>query len=130
MRKSDIKIRLKYAVWVFIGANIATLFGQVDQLIIVSLGGTEQAGFFSAYLSLNTIYGAIMQPLAVLLYPLMTQLITEKDDEKLSSLLKLLYKVFFVSALIFAIIFSIYGRDIAIILFGQKFAYSGELAQR
>lgn len=34
----DIKTWLYYAVWVFIGANMGTLFGQVDQLMIVSLG--------------------------------------------------------------------------------------------
>lgn len=71
-----------------------------------------------------------MGPFAILLYPLMTQMIAEHDHERLSSLLKILYKFFFVCAIIFAIIFAIYGRDIAIILFGQKFAYSGELAQR
>ncbi len=71
-----------------------------------------------------------MGPFAILLYPLMTQMIAEKDDEKLSSLLGLLYKCFFACAIIFAIILGIYGQDIATILFGQKFAYSGELAQR
>lgn len=130
VKSDDVKVWLRYAVWVFIGANVGTLFGQIDQLIIVGLWGTEQAGFYSAYQSLIGIYGSLMSPFAVLLYPLMTQMIAEKDDDKLLSLLWLLYKCFFVCAIIFAIVFGIYGRDIAIILFGEKFAYSGELTQR
>ena len=38
LHRDDIKTWLHYAVRVFIGANVGTLFGQIDQLMIVSLG--------------------------------------------------------------------------------------------
>jgi len=54
-------------------------------------------------------------------------LITKKDFEKLSLMQNILYKYFSVFALSIGVFFVALGPEIASVLFGTKFSYSGSL---
>lgn len=125
----DIKTRFNYAIRAFVGANITMLYWQIDQLLIVWLWWIESAWYYTAYQTLLSIFTTVMVPLTTLIYPIMAQLIVESDSNRLHYFLKLLYKYFFICWLIFAIIFSIFWQQTAIILFWEKFAFSGKLMQ-
>ncbi|MFA6256023.1 MAG: oligosaccharide flippase family protein [Candidatus Absconditabacterales bacterium] len=122
-----IKTQLKYAFRVFLGANIGSLLGQVDQQIVINLLGPKAAGYYSNYFSLIGAYTLVISPLLAMVFPIVTELVTKKDKTKLHLLQNTLYKYFSILALSIGGIFFAFGPEIASILFGTKFYYSGQL---
>lgn len=125
--KSVIKTQLKYAFRVFLGANVGTLLGQVDQQLIVNILGPLQAGYYANFFSLVGMYSIIVAPILSLVFPIMTELVTKWHHEKISMFQSILYKYFSVFALSIGGLFFAFGPEIAAILFGTKFIYSGNL---
>jgi O-antigen/teichoic acid export membrane protein len=58
--KPMLKEYIKYALWCFLGLNIATLFGQIIQQIIIVMIGPEAAGYYTNFLSLFGIAAVIV----------------------------------------------------------------------
>ncbi|EKD24790.1 MAG: polysaccharide biosynthesis protein CapF [uncultured bacterium (gcode 4)] len=122
-----VKTQFKYAFWIFLWANVMTLLGQVDQQMVINFLWPTQAGYYSNYLSLMTMYLVLIAPLLSLLFPLVTELITKNRDKELEMLQNLLYKYFSLVVLtISGILFALWPV-IATILFWSKFTYSGHL---
>jgi len=119
--------QLKYASWIFLWANVGTLFAQVDQQIIVHFLWTQAAGYFSNYSSLITMYSLITGPLLWLIFPIVNELIQKNDHQKFSQFQDLFYKYFSLFGLSLWALFLVLGQVIAVVLFGQKFLYSGVL---
>lgn len=122
--KSLIKTQLKYAFWVFLAANVWTLFGQINQQIVVHTLWTQSAWYYANFLSLITIFAIVTWPVLWLLFPIVTELITKKDNYKLEMLQNIMYKYFSIFTLSISWIFMVFWEEIATILFGVKFAYS------
>lgn len=122
-----IKTQLKYAFRVFLGANIGSLLGQVDQQIVINLLGPKAAGYYSNYFSLVWAYTLVISPLLAMVFPIVTELVTKNDKSKLRLLQNTLYKYFSIFALSIGGIFFAFWPEIASILYGTKFHYSGEL---
>jgi len=55
-----IKTQFKYAFWVFLGANVGSLLGQVDQQLIVNFLGPLQAWYYANFFSLVGVYSVIV----------------------------------------------------------------------
>lgn len=125
--KTIIKTQLKYAFRVFLGANVGTLLGQVDQQLVVNFLGPLQAWYYANFFSLVGIYVLIVWPILTLVFPIMTELITKKHHGKIILFQDILYKYFSVFALSIGGLFVALGPEIASILFGAKFIYSGIL---
>jgi O-antigen/teichoic acid export membrane protein len=129
LQKDKIRTWMNYAIRAFIWWNISVLFMQIDQLIIISLWWTEVWWYYTTYQMMFSVYTLVLTPLAVLIYPLLTQFITEDATVKLKNFLIILYKIFFLSGLLFALICWLYGQQIATMLFSEKFVYSWKLVQ-
>lgn len=127
--KGLIQTQLRYAFWVFLGMNAGTLLGQVDQQIVVVFLGAAQAGYYSNYLSLFSMYGVVMWPLMALIFPIATELISKKQNDKIVFFIQLLYKYFSVFAISITGLFVALGPIIGATFYGQKFVLSGSLLQ-
>ncbi len=125
--KKLIKTQFKYAFWVFLGANVWALLGQVDQQLIINFLGPLDAWYYTNFFALVAMYGVIVGPILTLVFPIVTELITKSHHDKLSLFQSILYKYFSVFALSIGWLFCAFGPSIASVLFGTKFAYSGQL---
>ena len=125
--KSLILKQIKYASWIFLGANVATLFSQVDQQIVVHFLWLRAAGYYSNYWSLITIYTLITSPLLGLIFPVVNELIQKNDHQKFSLFQNLFYKYFSLLGLSLGALFLVLGQVIAVVFFGEKFLYSWTL---
>lgn len=127
--KSLLKKQIKYAFWIFLWANVWTLFTQVDQQLIINLLGAKSAGYYTNYISLISIFTIIAWPLLALIFPITTELITKNDTEKLRTLKKLLYKYAIIFAASISWLLMVFGQEISTILFTTKFLASGQLVR-
>lgn len=127
--KNLLKKQIKYAFWIFLWANVWTLFIQVDQQLIVNLLWAKPAGYYTNYISLISIFTIVASPLLALIFPITTELITKKDTEKLGSLKNLLYKYGILFALSISWILMVFWQEIATIFFTTKFLISGQLVR-
>ncbi|MDR0651129.1 MAG: oligosaccharide flippase family protein [Candidatus Peribacteria bacterium] len=81
-RKEVLKQHFKYALRVFLVANVANLLGQVDQQVVVNVLGTEAAGLFSNFQALLMVFILIVSPLFGLMFPVTTELMSKQDTKK------------------------------------------------
>lgn len=125
--KKLLKQQAKYAFRVFIGINVIYLLGQVDQQFVIYFLWAEQAWYYANYLSLILSFSILISPLLSYIFPLTTELIEKKEHEKIKELKNILYKYFSVLAISISWLFIALWPEIATILFGQKFLYSGQL---
>ncbi len=125
--KSLIKTQVQYAFRIFIWINVIYLLWQIDQQFVIYFLGAEKAWYYANYLSLIFSFSILTGPLLWYLFPLTTELIEKKEHEKLKELKNMLYKYFSVFAISVSGLFIVLGPEIATILFGQKFIYSGQL---
>ncbi|MCF7834549.1 oligosaccharide flippase family protein [Candidatus Gracilibacteria bacterium] len=127
LEKSLIKKQIQYAFRIFIGINVIYLLSQIDQQFIIYFLGAEKAGYYANYLSLILSFSIFTAPLLGYLFPLTTELLEKKEYEKIRKLKNILYKLFSLFAISISGLFIAFGPEIATILFGKKFLYSGKL---
>jgi len=124
---SLIKRQFKYALRVFLWANIWSLLWQVDQQMIINILGPEAAGYYSNFFSLLSLYSLVITPILTLIFPMVTEFITKNNHHQLKIFQNLLYKYFSLFALSISWIFFTFWKEISSIFFGTKFLYSGQL---
>ena len=122
-----IKKQFKYALRVFLWANVGTLFGQIDQQMIINILGPKSAGYYSNFYSLLVMFSLIITPILTLTFPIVTELITKNKHEQFKEFQNLLYKYFSVFALSIWWLFFVFWPEIASVFFGTKFLYSWQL---
>lgn len=81
-KKAVLKQHIKYALRVFLVANVSSLLGNVDQQVIINVLGPQASGFFSNFQSLLMAFTLIVTPMFGLLFPLTTELSTKQDNKK------------------------------------------------
>lgn len=118
-----------YAWRVFLGANVSTLFGQIDLQFALYFLGKEAAWYWTTYGSLLAAIGLITGPLAWYLFPLVNELTLKWEYHKLQLLMRYIGFWLFWCALFTWLLVYQFGPLIALLLFGEKFRYSGELFQ-
>ena len=122
-----IKKQFKYALRVFLWANIWSLLWQVDQQMIINILWPEAAGYYSNFFSLLLLYSVVVGPILTIIFPLVTELITKNHHQQFKEFQNLLYKYFSIFALSIGWLFFAFWPEIASILFGTKFLYSWQL---
>lgn len=127
LEKPMIKEYLGYAFWCFVGLNAGHLFGQIIQQLVIVVLGPESAGYYTNFISLFGISIMLVWPIIGLIFPLVSELITKKDNEKLRNLYRFFYTYFAVFSLLLASFFVVLWPETALVLFGQKFVFSGEM---
>lgn len=125
--KTMIKKYIKYAFWCFLWLNAVHIFGQVIQQLVIVILWPESAGYYTNFISLFGISSMVIWPIIGLIFPIVSEMIGKKDINKLRLLFSFFYSYFSVFAFLFAIFMAALWPEIASILFGQKFIFSGEL---
>lgn len=127
--KSLISTQFRYAFWVFLTTNIWTLLWNVDQQLVLNRLWAEASGYFTNMLSLLNIFIALVNPFLMLLFPITTELSTRKEKEKFQLLESTMYTHFAFLAIVVWWIFLVFGQEISVLLYGEKFRFSWELIQ-
>lgn len=122
-----LKKQMRYAFRVFIWINVTYLLGQVDQQFVIYFLGADPAWYYANYLSLMLSFSVVTAPILWYLFPLTTELIEKNQHDKVRELKNMFYKYFSLFAVSVSGLFLALGPEIATILFGQKFTYSGQL---
>lgn len=130
--KSDISWALVkkwfgYAFWVIIGTNATILLTQIDQQFALYFFGAESAGYRTNYLTLFNSMALICTPIIGYLFPLLNELQKKNEREKIRILNRLLYIGFIGIWLMLGLVAYFAWPQIATLLFGDKFLFSGEL---
>ena len=122
-----IKQIFSYAIWVVVAIQWWILLWNIDQQMVIYFLWPQQAGYYTNYLSLLTIYSLFIWPIFWFLFPVTTELATRKEIWKLNLMLSIFYKYFTVIWLIIWIFFALSWPFVAYVLFWKKFITSGQL---
>jgi len=123
----DLKSYTKYALWALIGSSIWNLFGQIILQMVIYLLWTEQAWYYSNFLSLFYIWHSILWPIIVLIFPLTSEYFEKTDKRKINYVLSLFYTYFTIFIASLSTFFAIFWPEIAVALFWEKYLYSWNL---
>jgi O-antigen/teichoic acid export membrane protein len=122
-----LKTRLQYWRWVMLGQSASTLYGQINQQIVLVMLGPAAAGIWAYYLSFFVIAGLPTGPLIGYLFPLFNELYEKKDTLKIRQL----YSYLAIGVVGYGIVwwFLAYYLSpwVAVVLFGESFRQAGEL---
>jgi len=125
--KNLAKQLFSYSVWVVIWAQAGMLLWQIDLQMIIYFLWPQQAGYYTNYLSLLSIYNLILSPMFGFLFPVTTELAEKKQIWKLSLMINIFVKYFVIFWIYFWIFLAIFWPLIAFVLFWKKFVSSGKL---
>lgn len=114
----------KYALLVFISAQAWTLLSQVDMQMIIYMLWTQDAWYYTNYLSIITIPFMVIWPIFWLLFPVFSQMYAKWEFEKIRLVKHIFQKNFLVVWFAFNILFFVFAREIAYVLFWEKFIES------
>lgn len=117
----------KYAILVFIWAQAGTILGQMDMQMIIYLLGTQDAGYYTNYLSIVGIPFLVITPVFGLLFPIFSEMHSKKEYDKIRMIKNIFTKNFIVIWLTFNIFLFIFAEIIAYTLFWEKFITSGSI---
>jgi len=115
----------KYGFFVFLWAQVTTLVGQIDMQMILYLLNTESAGYYSNYLSLIGIPFVVIGPIFALIFPVFSQLYAQKKEGEIQKTKFFLVKYMLIGGIISSVFLWSFGETLAVVLFGEKFRYSG-----
>ena len=118
---------IKYAFWVMVAANIGNILSQIDMQLIIYFLGSVDAGYYTNYLSMIGMPYIFITPIIAFMFPVVSELHGRGDLEKITQLKNMFYKYFSVISIATSIFLFVFARELAVILFGQKFAFSGEI---
>lgn len=123
--KKELLIKiLKYAIYVLIWTQTATILSQIDMQMIIYLLWTEDAGYYTNYLSIISIPFMIIWPIFWLLFPIFSEMHSKWEYEKIKQVKEIFTKNFLVVWIAFNILFFVFAEIIAYILFWEKFIQS------
>lgn len=127
-REFDLDLRksfIKYAIPVFLTANISLLLSQIDSQIVTAYLGNKSQAIYSNYLSIFSIPFLILSPFLGFLFPVFTELNARGNTEKF----KMLYSVILSTLVVLSIWITAYffqsGENFAILFFGNAYQESG-----
>jgi len=119
-----IKKVAKYAWLVFIWTSAWTILGQIDMQMIIYLLWTENAWYYTNYLSIIWIPFIIIWPIFGLLFPVFSEMHSKKEYKKIKLIKQIFSRNFVLIAIMFNIFFFIFSEIIAYTLFWEKFLIS------
>lgn len=125
--KEDVFKWLSYGFWSLIGANAWTIISQIDLQLIISLVGKEAAGYWTNYLSLTSLMIFIFVPLLSFCFPVFTEYIEKKQYATVRRARIILLWAIVLYAIVLWIIWTLYGSDIAVLVFGEQYLPTGTM---
>lgn len=120
---------IKYAVPVFLTANISLLLSQIDSQLITNILGNSAHAIYGNYLSIFSIPFLFLSPFLAFLFPVFTEMSARKNFEKMQFLYKNVSSVLIILSIWISVFFFQNGENIAEILFGSQYRESGYILQ-
>lgn len=118
-----------YALTVFLSIQALTILGQLDMQFIIYFLGTQDAGYYSTYLSIIGIPFMIIGPIFWLFYPIFSEMSSKGEFEKIKMVKAIFQKNFLAITLANNILFFVFAHTLAYIFFWEKFLKSWEILQ-
>lgn len=118
-----------YSLSIFLGVQASVILSQIDMQMILYILWTEQAGYYTNYLSTIGIPFLIIGPIFGLLFPLFSELQGKKEYEKIRMIKWVFQKNFLVLSFACSIFFFVFAHEIIYTLFWEKFFTSGTILQ-
>ena len=119
----------KYAIFVLLWAQAATILGQIDMQMIIYMLGSTDAWYYTNYLSIIWIPFIIIWPIFWLLFPIFSEMHSKWEYKKIKQVKEIFTKNFLVIWIAFNILFFVFAEVIAYILFWEKFITSWAILQ-
>lgn len=117
----------QYALWAFLGANILNLFGHIMLQLVVFFLGTTEAGYFSTFQSLFGIGTMLLMPIIALITPMIVEALETSGTQQVNYLLSLFYNYFVIAILAIVVVLGLFGEQIVLILFDERYLISGTM---
>jgi O-antigen/teichoic acid export membrane protein len=127
--KSFIKEIFTYSILVFLWASASTILSQIDMQMIIYLLWTEDAGYYTAYLSIINIPFMLIWPILGFLFPVFSELYAKKDIEKIKFTRQVFTKMFLLIWIMFNLFFFVFAWMLAYTIFWVRFLTSGLILQ-
>ncbi len=127
--RSDIMQQLGYGFRSLIGNNAWTIIAQIDLQIVIYYLGKEMAGYWTNYMSLNSLSTFIFVPLLSFMFPVFTELVEKKQFAKLRSLRNKLLRAILAYGVVLGVIVHFIGVRAAQKIFSSDYILSGQLLQ-
>lgn len=125
--RSDFYNIFKYAIFVMLSANVATLLGQIDTQLIVIMLGTTEAWIYNIYLAIMRIPFLLLFPGVYFLFPVFSDLLKRWDIEKVQTIYTFCYELFSIIALMTMSFFMLFWDVLTTVLFWSGYELSGKI---
>jgi len=119
----------KYGFFVFLGAQVTTLVGQIDMQMILYILDTVEAWYYSNYLSLIGIPFVVIGPIFALIFPVFSQMYAQKKEAEIKQTKQFLVKYMLIGGIMSSVFLWSFGDTLSVVLFGEKFQTSGFILQ-
>ncbi len=120
---------LKYAFLVFLWSQVTVILSQIDMQMIIYMLGNRDAWFYTNYLSIIGIPFILIGPIFGMMFPIFSEMYAKKEFDKIQLVKSIFSKTFLSFSIVFSVLFFVFWPQIAFILFGEKFIFSGEILQ-
>ncbi|GAB0174435.1 MAG: hypothetical protein HHAS10_03140 [Candidatus Altimarinota bacterium] len=129
LKKDSTLIRsfMKYSLATLLAGNISATLSQIDMQLIIYLLGTEQAGYYSTYLSVIGIPFMLLLPIVSFLFPVISELFGRGNHEKIDFLTREFWGYFSIIGIWTSFFLFQYSHEITTLFFGDKFSASGDI---
>lgn len=118
-----------YASLTFFSTQSFVILSQIDMQMVLAMLWSENAWYYTNYLSIVWIPNIILWPVFFLFYPVISQLHAQKEHTKIKNIKDVFQKNFVIITLYFSVLFFVFALPIAYILFGEKFLTSWFILQ-
>lgn len=116
-----------YAITSFIAVQSSTILSQIDIQMIIYLLWTQDAWYYTNYLTIISIPFIIIWPLLSLILPVISELNSKAERSKIMRLREVFFNNFLTIWILLNTLFFIYSDIIAYIFFWTKFLISWEI---
>lgn len=127
--KKLVKKIFNYWFWVLLASNVWVILWQIDMQLILYFLWPKDAGYYTNYLSTIWIPFIVITPIFGFLFPVISELNSKNDIVKMKLIKTMFYKYFSVIALFVSWFAFIYAKEIAIVLYWEKFIKSWIIMQ-
>lgn len=111
----------------FLSSQVALILSQVDMQMILLLLSTQDAWYYSVYLSLIMIPFLIISPIFLLLFPVFSELSAQNKIDRIIKIKRQLTQVFFIVSIYFSSFLYIFSSEIAYVFFWEQYLISWDI---
>jgi O-antigen/teichoic acid export membrane protein len=128
----DVALRkefILYSLSTLFAGNVAIILSQIDMQLIIYLLSSADVWYYSTYLSIMGIPFMLFWPIIWFLLPIISELSWRGNDAKITFLVQKFWNYFLIISIWTSAFLYIFGKNITIFLFGDKFTLSWEILE-